>query len=56
MFVKDIIIRILSIEDISFEKLSEIINAHYGVDVPKKRIYGIYQTNIEWKIYNDINN
>ena len=54
MFVKDIIILILSIADISFEKLGEIINALYGIDVPKERICEIYQDNIKWKIYNDI--
>ena len=54
LFVKDIIVIILSIMDVPFEKLSEIIHALFGIEVPKERICEIYQDNIRWKIYNNL--
>ena len=54
-YIKDLIINILAITDIPFEKLSEIIKLFTGVDISKERICEIYYENIRWKIYEDTN-
>ena len=52
-FIKDLIVNILSIADISFEKVSEIINLTKGIYIPPERICEIYHDNVRWKIYDD---
>ena len=53
-YIKDLIVDILSIVDIPFEKLSELINRINGIEIPKERICEIYQDHVRWKIFNDI--
>ena len=53
-YIKNLIIEILTIMDIPFEKLSEIIQVFTGVYVPPERICEIYQEGIKWKIFNDL--
>ena len=52
-YIKDLIVNILSIADISFEKVGEIIKLTTGIDIPKERICEIYHANVRWKIYKD---
>ena len=53
-FIKDKIIDILSIADILFGKLSEILEVIYGVHIPKERICELFEEHVRLKIYNNV--
>lgn len=52
-YIKDLIINIKSIVEISFEKASEIIKLTKGIDISPERICEIYHDHVRWKIYDD---
>ena len=52
-YIKDLIVNILAIADISFEKVSEIIYLTKGIYIPPERICEMYHAHVRWKIYDD---
>lgn len=46
-FLADLIIKLLSIEQISYEKLSEILEVFLGVKIPRQRIHDLFNKTID---------
>ena len=46
-FLADLIIKLLSIEQISYEKISEILEVFLGVKIPRQRIHDLFDKKID---------
>ena len=50
-FLSDLIVKIMSIEQISYEKISEIIKVFLNVKIDRKRIYDLFNRKIDEYTY-----
>ena len=46
-FLADLIVKLLSIEQISYQKVSEIIELFLGIKVPRQRVYDLFNKSID---------
>ena len=46
-FLADLIVKLLSIEQISYQKVSEIIELFLGIKIPRQRIYDLFNKSID---------
>ena len=46
-FLADLIVKLLSIEQISYQKISEILELFLGVKIPRQRVYGLFNKAID---------
>ncbi|MBR0058001.1 MAG: hypothetical protein IJP99_01515 [Methanobrevibacter sp.] len=53
-FLSDLIVKIMSIEQISYEKISEIIKVFLNVKIDRKRIYDLFNRKIDEYIHMNI--
>ena len=46
-FLAELIVQIESIEQISYQKISEILNLFFGIDIPKQRVHDLFNKKID---------
>lgn len=46
-FLADLIVKLLSIEQISYQKVSEILDLFLGVKIPRQRVYDLFNKTID---------
>ena len=46
-FLAELIVQIASIEQISYEKISEIINLFFGINIPRQRVHDLFNKKID---------
>ena len=46
-FLADLIVKLLSIEQISYQKVSEIIELFLGIKIPRQRVYDLFNKSID---------
>ena len=54
-FLADIIVKLLSIEQISYQKVSEILELFLGVKIPRQRVYDLFNKAIDGYLSMSIN-
>ena len=53
-YIEDLVVDILSIQEMSYEKVSEIIKLTKNVDISRERVCEIYLKHTPWRIYDDL--